>query len=324
MIDLATSRWARPLKAGEKPAVAVGVMNFGRRTPAAEAGRIVRRALERGVGLFDAANVYNDGEAERILGRALGADRAGVLVASKVGLDRAGGKAEGLSREVILRACEASRARLGVDAIDIYYLHAPDHTTEPDEILDALGELLHQGKIRGWGVSNHASWQALELIVRADARGLPRPRLSQVMYNVLIRQVEQEHLRFCARYGLHLTAYNPLAGGLLVGDRRNTIARGSRFDGNSMYRRRYLNDALLDLVDTLKPIAGDEHVSLITLSYAWLAARPGVGSILVGPASVEHLDAAIEGAAASLSAEATRRADDAHRAYLGTDASYAR
>lgn len=323
MIDL-DSPWTRPLLAGERPVIALGTMNFGRRTPAPEASRVVERALERGVRLFDVANIYNEGESEKILGKALGARRGDVLVASKVGLDRVGGKPEGLSRDAIVRACEASLRRLGTDVIDLYYLHAPDHRAPPEEIVGALGELVQQQKIRAWGVSNHASWQALELLHCADARGVPRPRVSQVMYNALIRQVEQEHLRFCARYRLHVTAYNPLAGGLLVGDRRAAIAPGSRFDKNAMYRRRYLNEALLDLVDALAPVAHDEKISLVTLAYAWLAARPGVDSILAGPGSVAHLDDALDGAAHALSPGAMKRVDEVFLDYLGTDASYAR
>jgi aryl-alcohol dehydrogenase-like predicted oxidoreductase len=300
-------------------------MNFGKRTPEPEARRIMSRAEERGLIFLDTANTYNDGESERIVGRAIAGRRDRFVVATKVGLMRVGGKAEGLSEERVLRACDESLSRLGTDYIDVYYLHAPDPRTPIEETLAAIAALRHQGKIRSWAVSNYASWQILEMFQIAERIGLERPVLSQVIYNLLIRQIEIEYTKFTTAHRLHTTIYNPLAGGLLTGRYRpgSTFSTGSRFDGNAMYQQRYFSEQMLRLAARYESLA-PTGMSLVTLAYAWVAMRPAVDSILVGPASIEHLDAAIEGVGHTLSAELRQAIDRTHRDYLGTDASYAR
>jgi aryl-alcohol dehydrogenase-like predicted oxidoreductase len=311
---------------GDGPAgVAVGTMNFGKRTPEAESTRIVRRAIERGVTFFDTANAYNDGDSERILGRAIAGSRDAVQIATKVGFGRVGGKPEGLSRARMLAAIDGSLARLGTDRVDVYYLHVPDHATPIEESVDAMHEILRAGKARAWGISNYASWQILEIDRIADARGMPRPVIAQQMYNLLIRQLDVEYFAFARSYPIHTTVYNPLAGGLLAGKHaRGKSPSGSRFDGNKLYQRRYWTDRMFDVVDALKRVAEGEGMSLVDLSYAWVAGRPGVDSVLTGPASVEHLDAAIDGCKKSLSAAAREKLDELYKELQGTDATYAR
>jgi aryl-alcohol dehydrogenase-like predicted oxidoreductase len=317
--------WLAPRSADSPSALSVGVMNFGKRTPAAAAERIVRRALERGLPFFDTANVYGSGESERILGRALGKDRKDAFIATKVGLFGMPAKTEGLSAGAIARAIDESLARLGTDHVDLYYLHAPDPKVPVAETLDAMKAVLDSGKARAWGVSNYASWAILEIDQLADARGMPRPAVSQVLYNVLIRQLEVEYFAFARRFPIHTTVYNPLAGGLLSGKHlREQIPKGSRFDGNAMYQRRYWSERFFALVDSVTGVARDESLSLLELSYAWVAHRPGVDSVLLGPADVAQLDAGIDGAGKTLSAEASRRLDELLTAYAGTDAKYAR
>lgn len=311
---------------GAPPLVVAGTMNFGGRIPAGEAERIVGRAVERGVTAFDTANVYQDGGSERILGRALRGRRDEVQIATKVGLRRIGGKPEGLAPAVIARALEDSLKRIGTDRIDVYYLHAPDPATPIEETLAALDALLYQGKILHFGVSNYAAWQIMEMIARRDAEGRPRPAVSQVLYNPLIRQLDVEYAAFAQRYAVPTAVYNPLAGGLLTGRHEGASASqaASRFQDNGMYQRRYWSERMFELVAALKGVAADEGMTLLELAYAWAAGREVVDSILVGPASVEHLDAAIDACAHSLSPEAARRIDALHHAHLGTDATYAR
>lgn len=298
--------------------LAVGTMNFGKRTSVAESTRIVERALERGLTLFDTANVYNQGESERILGRALGRRRGGVRIATKVGFDRVDGRAEGLGAAAIARALDASLQRLGTDWVDVYYLHAPDSATPIEETLDAIGAQLATGRIRAFGVSNYAAWQVLEIFQLCAERGLPRPVLSQVIYNLLVRQLEIEYFRFAARYRLHTTIYNPLAGGLLSGK------AGTRFESNPMYQRRYLTERFFALVEAYRQVAADDGLALVELAYAWVAGRPGVDSILVGPADMAQLDAAIDGCSRQLAPSTRGRIDEIYRAFQGTDACYAR
>jgi len=306
--------------------IALGAMNFGKRTPRAESERIIARALERGVTFFDTANVYNDGESERILGQALGARRGAVRIATKVGLGRAGGKVEGLSRGRVLAAIDESLGRLGTDYVDVYYLHAPDHAVAIDETLDAIAELLGAGKIKGFGVSNYAAWQILDIMIKCDARGIARPVISQVMYNLLIRQIEVEYLASSRAYPIHTTVYNPLAGGLLTGRHQKSgeTQKGSRFDKNAMYQRRYWSDRFFELVDEYRRAAEEHGMTPVELAYAFVASHGDVDSILIGPATLEHLDAALDACQKPLSPEAKARVDAIYRAAAGTDASYVR
>jgi aryl-alcohol dehydrogenase-like predicted oxidoreductase len=305
--------------------LALGTMNFGRRTPDHEARRIVDRALERGILLFDTANVYGEGESEKILGRALSGKRSQCLVATKVGLSGIPARREGLSAAAIEKAIDLSLARLGMDYVDVYYLHAPDPAVAIEETVDAMKRVLDAGKARAWGVSNYASWQILEMQRLADERGMPRPALSQVIYNVLIRQIEIEYTSFTAKHPIHTTVYNPLAGGLLAGKHtRDAVKAGSRFDKNRMYMKRYWTDRFFEHTGALAALAREEGMEPALLAYAWVASRPGVDSILVGPGDVLQLDAAIDGCGRTLGAETLAKIEDLSYAFAGTDAKYAR
>jgi aryl-alcohol dehydrogenase-like predicted oxidoreductase len=301
-------------------------MNFGSRTPRDESERIVRRALERGQVFFDTANAYNDGESERILGRAIGKDRDRCILATKVGYARVQGKLEGLSRARVLAAIEESLGRLGTDRVDLYYLHVPDRRTPIDETLDAIQEILEARKAIHWGVSNYASWEILEMMQIADRRKMPRPVMSQQIYNVLIRQLEIEYFKFTSKHPIVTTVYNPLAGGLLTGkhSRAAESQAGSRFENNRLYQGRYWNDATFDHVADLGAVAHEEKMSIGELAYAWVADRPGVDAILVGPGSVQHLDFAIDACAKKISPEGKDRIERLYRAWQGTDVTYAR
>ncbi|WNG27327.1 aldo/keto reductase [Cystobacter fuscus] len=323
------ARWLepRPTGADAPPAVvAVGTMNFGGRTPAPEARRIVERALERGVPFFDTSNSYNHGEAERLLGPSLRGRREQVGIATKVGLARIRGRPEGLGGAHLVRSVEESLRRLRTEYVDVLYLHAPDAATPVEETLEAVHGLLTAGKVRHWGVSNHAAWQILELNGLCAARGMPRPALSQVLYNPLVRQVEVEYLPFTRRHPLHTTVFNPLAGGLLSGRYAPgaSIAAGSRFEGNRLYQGRYWSPRLLDMAARLREVAEQAGLSLVELAYGWLVGRPGVDSVLAGPGTVEHLDAALDACARPLPEGVARCVDELYREWQGTDASYVR
>jgi len=320
------------LRTPDSPAALfVGTMNFGKSTPEREARAIVACALERGITAFDTANAYADGDSERILGRALGARRPDCFVATKVGFGRTGGRPvvgsavggraqtpEGLSPMRVTEAIDESLARLAMDYVDVYYLHVPDYTTPIEATLEAMARVLEAKKARAWGVSNFASWQILEMFTIADRAGMPRPLISQQMYNLLVRQLEIEYFKFTAQHPIHTTVYNPLAGGLLTGK------QGARFEKNTLYQKRYLSRAFFEATAELGKIAERAGMTSVDLAYAWLARRPGVDSILVGPATVAHLEAAIQARLRVLD-EPTRAAVDAlHRELTGTDATYAR
>lgn len=311
---------------GEPARLFLGAMNFGKRTTEAESKAILKRALELGILHIDTANAYGEGISETIVGQALRGEREKVTIATKCGFGRVAGKPEGLSKARIHEAIEQSLTRLGTDWVDVYYLHVPDHGTPIDETLDAIAELLEQKKILAWGVSNYAAWQVLEMMQKADARKMPRPIIAQQLYNVLLRQLDVEYLPFAREYAMHTTVYNPLAGGLLSGkhSRDGSTQRGSRFDKNRLYQGRYFTDAMFDRVDALADLARAENMSLLDLSYAWLAGAPGVDSILLGPASVKQLEEGVAACERGLSPEVRGLVDALYRMWLGTDTYYVR
>jgi aryl-alcohol dehydrogenase-like predicted oxidoreductase len=204
--------------------------------------------------------------------------------------------------------------------VDVYYLHVPDHAVPIEASLAAMETLREAGKIRRLGVSNYAAWQILDMMHRTT------PEISQVLYNLLIREIEIEYVAFTRAHPIHTTVFNPLAGGLLSGKhaRGAAPAKGTRFDKNRLYEGRYWSDRFFDLVDAYGAVARDEGMSLVDLSYAWLAGQPHVDSILVGPGTMEHLDAALDGCAKVVSPDARARIDAIHREHLGTESSYVR
>lgn len=304
----------------------LGTMNFGQRTAEPEALRIMERAVAAGITRFDTANMYVDGRSEEIVGRFLRSNGAALEIATKCGLGRVNGRAEGLSRAAVLEACARSRERLGVATLGLYYLHAPDPRTPLEETLAALGTLYGERAFAAWGVSNYASWQVLEMLGRAAEFGLPAPRTSQVIHNLLVRQIEIEHLPFCRKYGLEVMTYNPLAGGALSGARTYAAAppAGTRFENNPMYQKRYWHEESFRRVAAYADAARAAGLALLDLAYGFAFGAPGVGAVLVGPGSVEHLAAALAAHARELPPALHRELDALHVAVSGTDARYAR
>ncbi len=298
----------------------LGTMNFGKRTPEPEARRVIDLALASGVTDLDTANLYGDGESERIVGRALTGRRDQVRLTTKVGAWRQ----EGLSRARVVASLDESLARLGTDFVDVYLLHAPDPRTPLTETLEGVAEVLASGKAETWGVSNFAAWQVLELNALCDAGGLPRPAHAQVLYNVLVRQLEVEFLPFARRFPLEVTAFNPLAGGLLARDPGSPRPKSARLETNGLYQRRYGSPRLLELAQALAAIASGAGLSLAALAYGWLRGQAGVDTVLVGPASLAHLEAALAAWTGDLPDAVRAQVDAAWKAFVGTDASYAR
>lgn len=198
----------------------IGTMNFGNPTPEDESIRIVHAALDAGVNFFDTANMYNDGESERILGKALAQSgrRDQAIVATKA-YNRVGpGPNEaGLSRLHLIRACEDSLRRLGTDWIDLYQMHRPDPTTPIEETLSALTDLVRAGKVRYIGSSTHPAWQIVEAILVSEMRGYARYVTEQPPYNLLDRRIENELVPMALKYGVGILPWAPIAQGVLVG-----------------------------------------------------------------------------------------------------------
>lgn len=198
--------------------ICLGTMMFGGLTDEPTAARIIASAREAGINFIDTADLYNQGLSEEITGRAIRAERDHWVLATKLANPMGSGPNErGLSRKWIFQEVEASLRRLGTDVVDIYYLHKEDPTTPLGETVRAMADLVRQGKIRYFGVSNYRSWRIAEICRLCDDLGIDRPVVSQPYYNALNRMPEVEHLPACAFYGLGVVPYSPLARGVLTG-----------------------------------------------------------------------------------------------------------
>jgi 1-deoxyxylulose-5-phosphate synthase len=270
-----------------------GTMTFGSQTDEANARRMVDRCLDAGISFFDTANAYNQGQAETLLGKALANRRQKVILASKVrGKMGEGPDESGLSRAAILKAIDASLKRLQTDYLDIYYLHMPDYNVPIEETLRAMEEVVRGGKVRHTAVSNYAAWQVCEIHWIAEKNGFKRPTISQPMYNLLARGIEEEYLAFCRQFGIAVVPYNPLAGGLLTGKHSNEqkpIA-GTRFDGNKMYLDRYWHDDYFAAVEELRAVAREAGRTLVELAFQWLLSQEQVDSVIIGASRLEQLE----------------------------------
>ncbi|MBZ5565130.1 MAG: aldo/keto reductase [Acidobacteriia bacterium] len=294
--------------------ISFGVMTFGAQTDEATALRMVDRCLDAGINFFDTANVYNQGAAETILGRALRGRRERVVMATKVRGKMGDAPDEsGLSRAAILKAIDASLQRLGTDYLDIYYFHQPDYATPIAESLAAMDELVRAGKVRWPAVSNHAAWQVCEILWIAEKNAYRPPLISQPMYNLLARGIEEEYLPFCNQHGIAVVPYNPLAGGLLTGKhaRQRGPLPGTRFDGNTMYQERYWHDDDFAAVEELRAVAREAGKTMVQLALEWLLSRPQVDSIILGASRMEQLEENLKACESGTLDEATLARCDA-------------
>ncbi len=269
-----------------------GTMTFGSQTDEAAAHRIVDCCLDAGINFIDTANVYNRGAAETIVGKTLKGRRDKVILASKVrGKMGDAADEEGLSRAAMRKAIDASLHRLGTDYVDLYYLHQPDYSTPIEETLETMQELVRAGKVRFPAISNYAAWQVEEVLWICDKKGYQPYFISQPMYNLIARGIEEEYLPFCKRFGVAVVPYNPLAGGLLTGkhSRASGPIAGTRFDGNKMYQERYWLDDDFAAVEDLRSIAKEAGITLVELAFRWLLAQPVVDSIILGASRLDQL-----------------------------------
>jgi aryl-alcohol dehydrogenase-like predicted oxidoreductase len=290
-----------------------GTMTLGKPLDQAGTNEVIGRCLDVGINFFDTANMYNAGVAETLLGEALKGRRDKIVLASKVffkmgdGLDQ-----KGLSRRAILRAVDESLQRLQTNYLDIYYLHAPDHTVPVEESLEAMNSLAKQGKVRYVASSNYAGWEVVQMLWLAKERGWRAPHISQPMYNLLARGIEQEYLAMCKEFGISTVVYNPLAGGLLTGKhRQEAVIPGTRFDKNKLYQDRYWHTQHFHAVERLREIAKNAGRSLVSLALNWLLHHTVTDVVILGASSMtqlnENLAAGEEGA---LPAEVVKACDE--------------
>jgi aryl-alcohol dehydrogenase-like predicted oxidoreductase len=306
----------------------LGTLTFGLQASEAEALRMVDRSLEAGINFLDTANVYNKGLSESILAKALAGRRQKVILASKAGLKAGEGPDEsGLSRAALHKALESSLRRLATDYLDLYYLHLPDYNTPIEETLAALDELVRAGKVRYAAVSNFAAWQICEMHAIAAQNGFQPPRVSQPMYNVLARAIEDEYLPFCKRFQVAVVTYNPLAGGLLSGkqSRERGPIPGTRFDGNRIYLDRYWHDDYFAAVGELVGIARDAGKTPVELALQWVLGRPQVDAIVVGASNLAQLEQNLAASQrAPLDESLLARCDEVWKRFRGSAPKYNR
>ena len=207
----------------------LGSMMFGEQTGAEESLRIIDKARDQGINFIDTADVYNAGRSEEIVGRAIAAQRSDWVRAAEVAIGPAGadipvGEAQKHAFDELI---ENSLRRLDTDYVDIYYLHKEDHDTPLEVTVSAIGDLIRQGKIRYWGVSNFRGWRIAEIVNVAQRLGVDRPVISQPLYNIVNRQAEVEQITAAAYHGLGVVPYSPLARGVLSGKYAPDIAPDS-------------------------------------------------------------------------------------------------
>ncbi|MFD7031169.1 aldo/keto reductase [Streptomyces sp. NPDC059917] len=279
--------------------------------------RIVHAALDAGINFVDTADMYSAGESEEIVGKALaGGRRDEVVLATKVHFPMGEGRnRSGNSRRWIVRAVEDSLRRLGTDWIDLYQVHRPDHTTDIEETLGALGDLVRDGKIRAFGCSTFPAEEIAEAHHVAERRALPRMRTEQPPYSILARGIERDVLPVARRHGMGVLTWSPLASGFLSGRYRPgapvdlTSGRAAltpaRFDqavpGNA---------AKLEAAGRLIELADSIGCTLPELAVAFPTVHPAVTSVIIGPRTMDQLRSLLGGAALTLDDATLDRIDE--------------
>lgn len=270
----------------------LGTMTFGGQVNEADSIRIIHAALDQGINFVDTADLYYHGESETVTGKALVGRRENVILATKVFNPMSDDPNDrGLNRRHILDALDKSLKRLQTDYVDIYYLHQPDYRTPIAETLETMDTLVRSGKIRYIGVSNYASWQISDLLACARENHWNGPVVTQNVYNLLTRGIEEELIPQTQAHDLGVVVYNPLMSGLLTGKHaKGHPAEGSRLADNPMYNKRYWSDENFDASEALAAVARQAGLTPAELALRWCANQPGIHSVLVGVSKLSHLE----------------------------------
>ena len=278
--------------------------------------RIIHAALDHGINFVDTADMYSAGESEEILGKALRGRREDVVLATKVHFQMGEGRnRSGNSRRWILKAVDESLGRLGTDWIDLYQIHRPDHSTDIEETLSVLSDLVQQGKIRAFGCSTFPTEEIVEAQHVADRRGLGRFRTEQPPYSILARGVEASVLPACQRYGMGVLVWSPLAFGFLSGKYRKDQSIDLSTGRPSLHAEEFdptipENAAKLDIVEQLIELAASIGCTLPQLAVAFTVAHPAVTSAIIGPRTMQQLEDLVKGATLTLDDATLDRIDE--------------
>lgn len=277
----------------------LGLMNFGGVTSEKDSFEIMQKAVDGGINFFDTANVYNNGESERVTGKFLKENnlRDHVVLATKV-FSNVGDRPNegGGSRYHIMKACEDSLQRLQTDHIDLYQLHRPPSTHPQDETLRAFDDLIRAGKVRYIGCSTHPAWMVMEALSISEKHGLNRYISEQPPYNLLDRRIENELVPLCQKYDLAIIPWSPLAAGLLAGRYPQAGSypegsRASRWDKNISDAR--ITQRGIDVGNAVSKMAQERGLTVSQLSLLWAKDQPGITAPIIGPRTLVHLEDAL-------------------------------
>ncbi|MBN9042666.1 MAG: aldo/keto reductase [Rhizobiales bacterium 62-47] len=288
-------------------AVGIGCNNFGQRTDPETSRKVIHKAVDLGITLFDTADIYaGRGGSETVLGDVLGDRRKDIVLATKFSKPMSDdGSKQGASRRYIMSAVEDSLRRLKTDYIDLYQQHDYDPLTPIEETLRALDDLVRQGKVRYIGNSNFPAWRIAEAELTARAANTARFVSCQDEYSLLVRDIEKDLLPAAQEYNLGLLPFFPLASGLLTGKYQRGAAApaDTRFAKAPALRDRYVTPRNEDIVEQLVAFAKARGHSMLELAFSWLASRPQVSSVIAGATRVEQVEANVKAIDWTLSAE---------------------
>lgn len=253
------------------------------------------RCLDAGINFIDTADVYDDGEAELLLGALMKGRRDELVVSSKTGFPTSeDSDSGGLSRRCIMRAIEGSLKRLQTDRIDFYFLHCYDPNTDMEETLHAMDDLVHAGKIRYLAVSNWAAWQIAKAIGISRSAGLAAFACVEPMYSLIKRQAEVEILPLALAENLGVVPYSPIAGGLLTGKYSGPEqATEGRLSHDALSQKRYGEKRYFEVAARFVKHAESRGVNPAALALAWVMSHPAVTAPIFGARSVRHIDTAL-------------------------------
>lgn len=271
----------------------LGTMNFGGPTPEDESVQIFNTALEAGINFVDTADMYNTGESERIIGRAMKANgkREQIFLATKVYNRMGEGPNDwGGSRYHILKACEDSLRRLQTDHIDLYQLHRPMAGVPQDETLRAFDDLVRQGKVVYIGASTHPAWKVMEALAVSEKMNLVRYVSEQPPYNLLDRRIENELIPLALEYNLAILPWSPLAGGILAGRYAEGMPEDSRAVRWGGPMRDRVTDQGVEAARKVAVLAKERGLSSAQMALLWVKDQPGVTSPIIGPRTLEQLN----------------------------------
>jgi voltage-dependent potassium channel beta subunit len=281
-----------------------GWLTFGRTLDKSTSDAIVRKALELGINFFDFADVYAKGQAELAFGEAIkGLKRSDMVISSKVFWPMSENPNDtGLSRKHIMESVEGSLRRMGTDYLDIYFCHRHDPDTEVDEVVRAMDDLVHQGKILYWGTSVWEAEQIERAVNEAIYYRAYSPIVEQPRYNMLDRHIEEEIMPICERHGIGLVVWSPLAEGLLTGKYSNGIPTGSRGASSPDFHQRLTPENLSKIAELAK-LAAAHNLTLSQMALAWVLRLPIISAAITGATSVQQLEENVAASEVTLSNE---------------------